>query len=319
MTLSQIQTKIYDRLNMPGTADPTVVRRILGFINDRHKAILGKRGFERLRRRNLTFSSTANYPYAALPQAIDQILNIVDRTNSRPLELMTPEDLRYRDPAQTASGSNPYGYVPFSLNNPVARDPDNASTIFVKSDAAGDITQKLYIEGVLATGGISGSNVTLTGTTAVALTGSFVSITKCYLDGACTGNITVTEDSGAGNQLAYIPIGKTSAKYAVVQLWPTPTAISPFYADCIVSISDLANPNEEPLFPDLFHEILVYGACADEYAKREKYDGVKFYEAKVKEIDKDLLSYVRKDGGINTNMSRQRQFSHLGANFPAGS
>lgn len=63
-----------------------------------------------------------------------------------------------------------------------------------------------------------------------------------------------------------------------------PTTTFTLYADGLASLVTLAG-NQEPAFPQSFHDILVFGAMADEYRKMEK---MQLYQAAETDYEKRL-------------------------------
>src|SRR5437870_2091245 len=110
MVLSEIEGSIYDRHGFGANPDSSHVRGIRRFINLTHREILTKKGFSRLRRAVLPFTSVSNSPFAVLPQAAVSIAAIADRTSSRILDELSLQDLRRSNPSMRSVGSIPYGY-----------------------------------------------------------------------------------------------------------------------------------------------------------------------------------------------------------------
>ena len=269
MTNGQILSELYRRLNYEASPPSAVTTRLQSFVNLAHRQLLGMPGMERLRDNTITFASVASQARYGLPQSIARVQTLHDRTNDRRLVQRSLDWLRTADPGLDSSGT-PEAYIPVGLT-PVAVQPSDASEIFIKSTAAGD-TGTAYLEGI-RTGGYSVSlNITMTGVTAKTFGATYtdiVEITKLYISAAAVGTITLHEDSGAGAELARIPIGQTQSRYWGVQLYPIPAGVTTYYVDYTRQIPDMSITNDEPLLPPDFHWLLVEGALLMEWGQKK--------------------------------------------------
>jgi hypothetical protein len=317
MTLSEMQTELYDTLNYGSSPPAEVVRRLLNFMNQSQREIVGMRGLGRLRRTILTCASVANSPFLILPQAAVRIAGIQDRTTQKSLKEVMLMDIRFADPGLTRVTSSPDAYAILGFSEGVAVQPSAAATIYVKSSNAAD-TQVAYIE-VITTGGYYRTvNVTLTGTTAVSFSPTdVIQIRKFYLASATTGYVTLHEGSGSGTELSRIPVARQSARYTRVHLYGTPSAAVTYYVDVELHIESLANAGDEPYLPEDWHWLLPCGARMKEYLKREKMGEYNIEASRWKKGISDLKAFVRSrtdDGRQNVS-----EFSMLGPYYPAGS
>lgn len=320
MNLTEIRRTLYDRLGYDQTATPQaeVVTRLLAFINETQREIVGMRGLSRLRRSVLTFASVASSPFAALPQAAVQIVTIQDRTNGRVLDEVSLQDLRYKDPGLTSSSANPHEYVVANLSSPVARDPSAAATLYAISDNAGD-TATAYIEGITTGGYYRTASVVMTGVVGVAFPGAdWIAVTKFYISAVAVGVVTLRQTSGVGTELARIPLGRAFSRYSKVQLWPTPTAVVTYHADVLLHIQDMVNAGDEPYLPEDFHWLIVCGALEKEYTKREKPALFAIEHSRWKAGIGDLKVFARQSTGIAQGPNRKGRWSQLGPWFESG-
>lgn len=264
MTRSDLLVAIARRTNKNSTLDTATQNRLVDFLNQRQRRILSIPGTQRLREATLGFSSVASTAQYAFQGAVSKIKRVMDTTNDRVLAELSLDAYRHVDP-DPESGT-PTTHFIWLGRQPVQVQPSNASTMYVKSTAAGDTTQTATIEGITSEGFLLTIAVTLTGTTAVAMSGyTFTQVTKFYLSATCVGAVTLHEDSGSGTQLAYIPIGKTSQDSVAIILWPTPSAVVTYTMDIERNVSDLAASNDVPALPEDFHDLLMLGALMDEY------------------------------------------------------
>lgn len=321
--LGDLEATIYERLNYPPNPDPVVANRVRRALNETHRQILGKRGFDRLRRALVTFNSITSNPFAVLPQAVVKIHTIADRTRKYELVETTYASLRYSDPGLAASSSFPYEYVIDSLAAPVAQDPSDASELFVKSDSSSDSSgTTAYLEGVTSDGEYRTASVSLNGTSAVSLNTAittWLTVRKFYLSAPPTGTVTLYEDSGSGTALSIIAPQHVSARYSRIHLHPTPTGIVTYHCDVELHVEDMTAANDEPILPEDFHWLLECGALSREYQKRKDFTSMSAEEAKMVKGISDLRAFVRQASGSTQNDRRPTRFSQLGPYYPPGS
>lgn len=313
MTRAQLLSELARRLNKATTLDTATQDRLIGFLNETHRELLSLPGMQRLRDDVLTFSSVASQARYALPW-VPKVNRIFDTTNDRVLEPMTLDVYRDIDPDATGTTGTPSAWV-WAGQASVAKQPSDASSLFVKSSAAGDTTQTCYLEGEIDGGYPRTASVTLTGTTAVNLSSSisdWVRVTKFYLSAAPAGYVTLHEDSGSGIELARIHIGQTSQRYLLLYLYPTPSGVVTYSADVVLGLTDLAQNTDEPRLPQDFHDLLVAGAMVREYEKTED-TRLTVSLQRYEDRKRDLLYWLHQTG------RRPMRRSQLGSWYQAGS
>lgn len=265
MTRLEIIQKWCRRLGKDATTINTLAKqRCIDFLNERQRRILSAKRFARLRDVPVSLTSVADQADYALV-GVSKPLRMWDTTNERWIFAMS--EAQYREINVTGISGTPDAFVWRGLR-PTAKDPSNASSLFVKSTAAGDTTQTAYVEGV-TTGNVPRStSVTLTGTTAVDVASTISTwerVDKFYLSAVGAGTITLHEDSGSGTELALIAIGQTNTQYQRVSLYQTPGGVYSYLLDVTRDITDLAQDTDTPLLPLDFHDLLLLGALCDEY------------------------------------------------------
>lgn len=327
MNLADIRTDLYDRLSLTTTPPTAVSARLDRFINQTHKRILAKKGFTKLRRHVLTAACVANEPFMTLPQAMTRVIIVTDRVNRWPLDEISIQDSRRRDPGIAQLVSYPNAYYVDNFSSATARDPSAACQPFVVSDDAADgATKKVYIEGIITGGYFRSASIAMNGLTPVAVDAlaTWVYIQKFYFQNTAgttaspTGNVTLTEGSG-GNELARLGPGRSYGRYTRLGLYGTPTQANTYYVDGDLHVSDMAQADDEPLIPEDWHPMIVSGALAMEYRKRERLDLMGAEMREFKEMEDGLKLYLASQSGVARNPQTPALFSQLGPNFPAGS
>lgn len=318
MTFLELQRDVWRRTNKPATPDTETQDRIKAFINQRHRTLMATPGMDEFRRAEGTFTSVVDVARVALPQALARIESLfqTDPNNWRLTE-KSIDWLRSVNPQQNSG--TPQIYVPKGYEY-VAKQPVDASAVFVKSSSASD-TGTVYVQGV-RTGGIIGSaQVAMTGVTAVQI-GSFtdwIQIDKVYLSTAAVGSVTLHEDSGIGTELAQVSIGRYRPYYFVILLWPTPAEVQTYSFDYQREILDMVQDTDEPYLPNDYHDLLSIGGRMDEY---EKMDDTRFTTAQ-REYNtraKSLQYFIHgrpSERLIPKSTTGRIGYSDLGGNFPA--
>lgn len=273
MTFSEILAGVYADMNLNASPASTVVTRIKRYVNEAQRAILREPGLQRLVDSDtpLTIASVASTARYVLPESVARIHSVTERTNDRKLEALSLEAYRGQEPDPTATSGTPSHYVPIG-RVAVATQPSDASSLFVKSTAAGDTTQTAYVQGLITGGYRRTASVTLTGTTAVTLAAAittFIEVEDFYLSAAAAGTVTLHEDSGAGTELARVTIGQVRPRYYGLYLWPTPAGAVSYLVDYRQEITDLVNDTDEPQIPLDFHPMLMAYARMREYEKTD--------------------------------------------------
>lgn len=317
MTRGELLTQLYRRLNKAETPDTATKNRLVGFLNEVYREALSWPGMQRLRDDTLTFASVANQARYALPW-VPKVNRLFEATNDRLLQPMTLADYRLIDPDPESTTGTPDAWI-WAGYAPVAKQPSDASRIFIKSTSASD-TNTVFLEGETSGGYPRAVSKTMTGTTAVdvdtAIT-DWVRVTKVYLSAAAVGTVTLHEDSGTGTELARIGIGQTSQRYCYLYLYPTPSSAITYTADVVQGITDLSQDTEEPRLPQDFHDLLVHGAMLREY---EKTDDGRYTNAlqRFEQRKRDLMYWLAETAQSPVRVPGGGR-SRLGPWYPAGS
>lgn len=112
--------------------------------------------------------------------------------------------------------------------------------------------------------------------------------------------------------------GQPPRKFSVIRMHPTsvdiyldgnPTTPYILYADGEITVSTLAGA-QTPDFPESFHDLLVYGAMADEYRKMEKLELAEACEKDFEMRVSDLRMFIAKSAYLDLYQGR-----YTGHNF----
>lgn len=323
MYLQDMMDELVDQFSMGPDPGQAVLRRFQRNLNTAYREILTKKGFASLRRKVLPFTSVSGSPFAVLPQAASRIVVIADRTNKLLLDECSLQEIRWDDPGLASTTSVPSIYVIENMAAPVARDPSAAAELFVKSTSALDGTGvDVTVNGVITGGYERDTHAAMNGVTAVTIDASITTweqIKRFRLNELASGTVTLHETSGAGTELARIPIGRSSARYTRIMLHPVPSVAVTYYADVELFVDGLASPYDEPCFNEDWHWLLPCGAMMREYQKKEKHTEYANEKGRWDKGIAGLQAFVAKKSGVSSRTDRPRRFSQLGSNFPAGS
>lgn len=320
MNLTSILADLYRSLRYTSSPPAAITTRLTAKINDVHRALLALPGMEFLRDDVMPITAYANLSRTGLPPTVARIKNIVDRTNNHKLTQVPLSQLRLDDPAQAFTGGYPLRYALVG-QQAVIRQPATTG-LWVVSSAAGDTTQKAFVESVL-TGGYPENLITagssLNGATRVAIgtRTDHIEVINFFLDTAGAGFISLYDAATNGNELARIPIGQTFSRYQAVEWWPIQTADVTEYADYTRTIFDLVKGTDEPLIPLDFHQVIVDGVLHREYELLDdarRHDARADYERGVTR----LTSWVLNNGDRIASLRPQPvAWSPFGSQYPA--
>lgn len=325
MTVTEILSDAYARLNYSASPAAAVTTRLLAFANDTHRELLSMPGMDQLRDDQTSLACIASKARFGLPVGVGRIQAIVDAANQFVLTEVTMAEIRKRNPGGTSTGI-PTVFARVG-DQGVQRQPSTGTlaTLFISSGDAADTTQTVTIQGIDRNGFPSTGSAVLSGATPVVvnMTNGFAGtfggeITKWYVSAACVGAIALTHNAVV---LGTIPVGQTFARYHGLQLDPIPSSAITYTIDYTREIPDLVAGNDEPLLPRDFHRLIGLGIRKREYEKMSdsRYTAV---DAQYEEGKRALRSWVQSDG-TNTMLLRSRATamrpSQLGAYYPAGS
>lgn len=316
MTLAELEDELERRLGYTSSPPAAVTTRLRAFLNLAHRRLLSRPGITLLRRTQIELTATANSPYLGVPFGIEKVETLLDQTNGVHLREVSLLDVRLWDPGETALAT-PWAYAVVSYAGSAFRQPGGTG-LWAVSSAAGD-TMGAYVE-TIRTGGYPHvvAATALSGTTRVQL-GSLTdheAVRKFYLASAPVGDVSLYDAAAAGNELARIPRGYTAARFAVLRLYPTPTAATTFVADVVRAIESMANATDEPILPTDFHDILVEQALVYEYRTREQNQLAAEAGAEVRQRVSDLIYSLQARLSLPT--AGRFRYSRLGPWFPEG-
>ncbi len=260
MTLQDLLADCYRRCQLSPTPPANVQELFRGFINDTQQELSGDPALGSLLRGQTSFTTAAAIAEYGLPPVVGRVLSIRDTTHRRTLRAESRDWYRTQVPSPAQWSGTPDRYVHLGPAT-VARQPSDASDLFVKSTSALDV-QILRYEAVVTGGLVRNGEVTLTGTTAVSLGVSTIeSVTDWFLESDAAGTVTLLEDSGAGTELARIGIGTSRSTYQGIALAPTPSSALTYQVEYERVQSDLVIPDDSPAWlPEAFHRLLSAGA-----------------------------------------------------------
>ena len=322
MTLTQILAACYSELRYSASPPSATVTRLTSFVNSTYRDVLATPGLERLRDSVTPVTALSGVARTGLPPIVSRVLKVVDRTNNHKLWQVPLGELRRDDPAQAFTGGYPLRYAVIG-EQAVVRQPGTTGLV-AASTAAGDTTQKVFVESYL-TGGYPNLEITagttLTGTARVQVgtRTDHIEVTKFYLDLATVGFVSLYDAAASGNELVRLAIGQTYARTLALEWWPIPMQDTTEYMDYTRVVQDLVKGTDEPMFPADFHDTIVDGTKSREYSYLD--DAVRESRTKIDYLNgiKAMTAWVMNDGDRIASFRKQApRWSSLGPTYPSG-
>lgn len=311
----------YADLGYPSpTSDQTT--RLTRWLNEGYRHIMAKPGREQLRDETITLTTEASRAVYALPQAVAKVYAVWQTTNQVRVRMMTRDQYRTINAGQNQQSNFAYQWVPMGWG-PVMRQPGGTG-LWVSSDSASDVTQKVNVQGFFTNGDTSPEvqSAVLNGVSRVQIgTGTtWDLLERLDITAVGVGVIRVYDAVTAGNELLRLQPGQTSAQYQHIAFFPTPSAVIDYKFDVCLALTDLVNANDIPLLPPDFHDMLpLYARLRDE--RRAGADARLVWDnAEMKERLLELERYVNwpKDYQPTVgNAMRGTGWNNLGAYYPA--
>lgn len=322
MNRRDLLTQAAYRLNKtpPPDMDALTESRLLGFLNQRQRRLLSLPGLRHLRETTVVVPSVPSQPRYVLPN-IAKILRMYETTNDRVLYEMSQQDYRLIQPDATITGT-PEAYVWLGQQT-VAHQPLAPAPLYVQSSNAADITQVVTVTGITAGGYPASASIMLQGITQLNISAAIADwarVDKFYLSATCLGDVTLTDISGLGVELARIVIGQTQTTYTGFALFATPSAVIPYYVDITRNVTDLADATDVPVLPEDFHDVLLLGCVADEYQhlNDDRWEmATSEYNARVAQM-RYWLAETATGQPFSLTQRRWSRPSQLGSWYPAG-
>jgi hypothetical protein len=112
-----------------------------------------------------------------------------------------------------------------------------------------------------------------------------------------------------GEPPRHFAITNITSNSVVIEIDCVPSTAFTLYVDAIESKATLAGA-VSPAFPDSFHDVLIFGAMADEYRKMEKLEFSRDAEASYEQRLSDLRMFIAKSAYLDISQGR-----YSGKNF----
>lgn len=322
MNLTELLARVCDETGYGAPPSSGPIRtRFVQFLNDGVRRVLSEEGMGRLLDSDdpYTFASVAQQARYVVPESVQAILTVTERTNNRSLEAMSLDVYRRINPNPTTYAAVPVKWVPIG-KVAVAVQPTAADQLWVKSTSASDgASVTAYVQGIRTGGYLATDSVALNGTTAVQVPAftDWIELTSVYLSASAVGTVTVLQTSGAGAELARISIGHKRPTYFGFYLWPTPNATITYYVDYRRMYEPMSTNTDDPPFPTDFHPLLVDYAVWREFSLKNdprKADALQRYGDWLKRL-KFATQWAADEVPVMGN-ARTVGYSRLGGMFP---
>jgi hypothetical protein len=292
MTRDDLEADLYRDFGYATSPATAVTTRIRAYLNTRHRRLLGMPGLEKLRWQTQTFSTVASTPIYGLDMPIAKVLKLADTTNDQPLWQRGLDWYRTIEPdTSAASGTSQY-WIDMG-HSPALRDI-GGTRLDVVSTSASDTTQTALVETINSVGSITSTTAALNGTTRVQIgtATNHQRLLRFAVSAAGVGEIELYDAAAAGNLVSQIEVGRTSAQFQQIALWPTPSAIVTIQIDFLHHIRDFTTAYTEPQLPLDFHWLVALGAKIDEARQKGSDARQKEWTPEYEQGIRDLLAFL---------------------------
>lgn len=298
-----------DVLNLCGQDDTGDFSTMVGAaINRAYRRVLARTDQDS-ERREFTLASVSGTSQYGMPLGVKSVLNIDDPTNQRRIYDISSREFDSLYPGNTNTG-DPWKAYPLGTYG-VQRQPASAAVVTLVSSSAADTgsNYKLRVDGFTSAGVQTTEEVTLTGTTPVNTTNSYNTLERIVKvtprsGSGFNGNVTLTDASA--NTLSVIPVWYESPSYLWYEFYPIPDSVITYTVRAIMRKHDLVYDSDWPDIDEDFHDLLVWGACAEVMASAGKNEQGLQMEQKFSDRVDELLGY---QGRIRRN--KTRTFSNI--------
>ena len=288
MLFDEIVSEACERLNL--TSDEAK-SRVSRHVNNRYRALTTSIGLQTSRIVSVSQVATINNRLITFTN-IEKILAVIDKTDPLQdivLEQITPDEMhvtpqRLQPPRKFAL----WTMDPISVTIEVDCTPSQSASSAVIAGGG--------------TGYTIGDVLTLSGGT--LFSGKNPTTFKVATLGASNAVATVTlGEVGFYTVLPTNPVsvtGGTGSGCTLTVTWAAPFTL---YADALSTVTTLSG-SQKPDFPESFHDILIYGAMADEYFKMEKPQMAQMFDQKFEQRLSDLRGFIAKTAYLDQYQGR---------------
>jgi hypothetical protein len=312
MTFREIINDVLDKGSQGSGGDAEAM--VKASVNNTYREVLSVTGTEHKKREFslVTVASTSKY---GLPLYVKSILNIEDSSNTKNIEEITSTDYDNLYPGNTDTGDPDWYYALGKFG--IQKQPASTGALtFVSSSSSDGDTRQITAVGEDTNSHLVREKKDMNGTTSVTTTQTFSSverIVKTYDDGVSSYSGTVTVKDSSANTIAVIPTWVDSPSYLWVEFYPIPDSAITYTVRAMAFKPDLVFDEDWPEIDEDFHNLLVFGACAEVLPAFGKAG----YAAMLKSMYDDKLSSFQSLVDPRPNLVLQASDVHAGsANLP---
>tara|TARA_R100000315_G_scaffold62430_1_gene43958 strand:+ start:3305 stop:4306 length:1002 start_codon:yes stop_codon:yes gene_type:complete len=317
MTFREIVDDVLDKGSQGSGGDAEAM--VKSSVNNTYREVLSVTGTEHKKREFslVTVASTSKY---GLPLYVKSILNIEDSSNTKSVEEITSTDYDNLYPGNTDTGDPDWYYSLGKFGTQKLQAVAGGIKLSSSSSSDGSVTgEARYVTVVgtdYSTGGLIREKSTMNGTSTVTTTQAFSSverIVKSYDDGVSSFSGSVTVKDSSDNTIALIPTWVDSPSYLWIEFYPIPDSVITYTVRAMAFKPDLVFDEDWPEIDEDFHNLLVYGACAEILPAFGKAG----YASMMKSMYDDKLSSFQSLVDPRPNLVLQASDVHAGsANLP---
>lgn len=214
-----------------------------------------KSGWPFLRQYGFSLTTTANVSTYALSCLVDtsKIINFYETSSPQFIDYISEREFRMRNPGPTSTGT-PYLYRLKGFS-PVQNQPTSASVLSIVSSSASDTTQEVTVQGIDSSNVYQVETISLTGTTPVSTSTSFLKVMGFSKNAKTIGKVTSTSNSGGVTNVVVSP-NERSVTHPVVEFFSIPGSALTIYYDFTLKLQNIYNDDDISLFPETYHDAI---------------------------------------------------------------
>lgn len=246
--LSDMRTEVRQGIKNIAVSTPRIDR----WINDSQDDLASEMDPDHLQF-TTTLSTVAAQRQYLLEIEFNKIISMNNETQDQIITQIFESEIEDFDPNLDDTGTPDY-FSAFGYSF-VQAQPLSASTVDIVSDAAGDTTQSVRINGVV--NGVRDTELlALNGVTTVTGTKSFSSVHSVTKDLVTTGKVTVNVNDASNTVIAEIARDELMLERQPVNFYPVPSGVETIRVRGIRKPRRMVNAEDIPDFPSTYHRLV---------------------------------------------------------------
>jgi hypothetical protein len=259
LTFRQLQLEVLRWLDEADDTDTTLAL-VKDGLNRSHRRLIGSRTWPfMLWPREESFTTVAGTRAYALKPNVGKLLTLYDYTFNLPCPLVSRREWEAAGVDRTGTQTVPQGAI-YGDVWPVSAQPASVTVSVVSSSASDTSGPTLVLEGLNSSGEATTETLTLTGTTPVVSSTTWLHLWKVSKTGTWVGTMTLSASAATILSLTASEYGK---QYPTLEFIETPALARTYYYTAQRNPGTLSNDYDIPDTPYPYSEIHVYDCLLD--------------------------------------------------------